>query len=97
MLPDGGGVPGGQGCIAPGPQGGRAATGTRHRWSCVGAAGTGGVRPGWCVPTLLWAWWLAYAKGGLGDLAGRKKTGSVLDKGRLPELVEAAARTHADV
>jgi hypothetical protein len=31
-----------------------------------------------------------------GDLAGRE-TGSVLDEGTLPELVKAAARTHADV
>lgn len=51
-----------------------------------------GVRPSWCA-CLVVSQVAGAPGGGPGDLAGRK-TGSVLDEGRLP-LVKAAARTHA--
>jgi hypothetical protein len=96
MLPNGGGVPGGQGRIPPAPRVSRAEAGTRRRWSYVRAAGSAVSRPAGtrlhcCEP----GGWRAPG-GGPGDLAGRK-TGSVLDEGRLLGLVKAAAaRAHAD-
>src|SRR5271169_6205012 len=54
-----------------------------------------GVRPSWCA-CLVVSQVAGARPGGPGDLAGRK-TGSVLDEGRLPGLVKAAARTHAEM
>lgn len=54
------------------------------------AAGLAGARLHCCEP----GGWRAPG-GGPGDLAG-KKAGWVLDEGRLPELVKAAACTHAE-
>src|SRR5580693_7169580 len=94
MLSDVAGVPGGQGCIPPAP-GCAVRRQARRRWGCVGAAGSAvsgvaGARLHCCEP-----WWLACARGGPGDLAGRK-TGWVFNEGRLPGLVKATARTHAE-
>jgi hypothetical protein len=55
MLSEGGGVPGGQGCIPPALRVRRAAVGTRRRRSCVGTAGSAvsgvaGVRLHGCEP-----------------------------------------------
>jgi hypothetical protein len=50
-----------------------------------------GARLHCCEP-----WWLACARGGPGDLAGRK-TGWVFNEGRLPELVKLKhALMHAE-
>ena len=96
MLPDGGRCPGAmaaslrpRGCAVRRRQG---TTGTGAAPRPEGSAAPGladsrldrGEPDGWRAP-----------RGGPGDLAGRK-TGSVLDEGRLPGLVKAAACTHAD-
>ena len=54
-------------------------------------AGPAGVRPHCCEP----GGWRT-PRGGPGDLLGRN-TGSAPDEGRLPELVKAAACTHAEL
>ena len=88
-------MPGGRGYIRPAPGVRRAAAGTRRCWSCAGLQDP--LRPAWLVRACIVVSLVAGVRPeeGPGDLAGRK-AGSVLDEGRLPELVKAAACTHAD-
>jgi hypothetical protein len=82
MPSDVAGVRGDQGCILPAP-GCAVRRQARRRWTCVGAAGSAvsgvaGARLHCCEP-----WWLACARGGPRDLAGRK-TGWVFTKEGFP-------------